>query len=250
MYFLINLTCLPTSLLNIRPFIWSVNLDIGLIKIRKCLVSFLNSIIKNKLGFTWEISSSIRSAAESGVPSATLHPRWSTHRLYLHPNLRFSRSLHHGEARLGHESKVHNSEGPYSHSDFRFSSFFWGPLPPENRTFRHPNLSTKDLRNLLMFLLFFFCLDTVLNILYQGLQSKAIASISAESLQEVCSSCQKKMAQHFTMLLQVSESVIGSDLWPVAKLSIYSNRSCYANLQLSRTIKTIVYLHSMTCCYA
>ena len=30
----------------------------------------------------------------------------------------------------------------------------------------------------------------------------------------------------------------------------HSNRSCYANLQLSRTIKTIVNLHSMTCCYA
>ena len=29
----------------------------------------------------------------------------------------------------------------------------------------------------------------------------------------------------------------------------HSNRSCYANLQLSRTIKTIVNLHSMTCCY-
>ena len=28
------------------------------------------------------------------------------------PDLRFSRSLHYGEARLGHESKVHNSEGP------------------------------------------------------------------------------------------------------------------------------------------
>ena len=30
----------------------------------------------------------------------------------------------------------------------------------------------------------------------------------------------------------------------------HSNRSCYANLQLSRTIRTIVNLHSMTCCYA
>ena len=30
----------------------------------------------------------------------------------------------------------------------------------------------------------------------------------------------------------------------------HSNRSCYANLQLSRTIKTIVHLYSMTCCYA
>ena len=30
----------------------------------------------------------------------------------------------------------------------------------------------------------------------------------------------------------------------------HSNRSCYANLQLFRTIKTIVNLHSMTCCYA
>ena len=30
----------------------------------------------------------------------------------------------------------------------------------------------------------------------------------------------------------------------------HSNRSCYVNLQLSRTIKTIVHLHSMTCCYA
>ena len=30
----------------------------------------------------------------------------------------------------------------------------------------------------------------------------------------------------------------------------HSNRSCYANLQLSRIIKTIVNLHSMTCCYA
>ena len=68
---------------------------------------------------------------------------------YLHPDLRFSRSLHHGEARLGHESKVHNSEGPYSHSDFRFSSFFWGPLPPENRTFPSPKFIHKDLRNLL-----------------------------------------------------------------------------------------------------
>ena len=30
----------------------------------------------------------------------------------------------------------------------------------------------------------------------------------------------------------------------------YSKRSCYANLQLSRTIKTIIVnLHSMTCCY-
>ena len=29
----------------------------------------------------------------------------------------------------------------------------------------------------------------------------------------------------------------------------HSNRSCYANLQLSRTIKTIVNLHSTTCCY-
>ena len=62
---------------------------------------------------------------------------------YLHPDLRFSRSLHHGEARLGHESKVHYSEGPYSHSDFRFSSFFWGPLPPENHTFRHPKFIHK-----------------------------------------------------------------------------------------------------------
>ena len=30
----------------------------------------------------------------------------------------------------------------------------------------------------------------------------------------------------------------------------HSNKSCYANLQLSRTIKTILNLHSMTCCYA
>ena len=30
----------------------------------------------------------------------------------------------------------------------------------------------------------------------------------------------------------------------------HSNRSCYANLQLSRTIKTIINLHSMTCYYA
>ena len=30
----------------------------------------------------------------------------------------------------------------------------------------------------------------------------------------------------------------------------HSNRSCYANLQLSVTIKTIVNLHSITCCYA
>ena len=29
-----------------------------------------------------------------------------------------------------------------------------------------------------------------------------------------------------------------------------SNRSCYANLRLSITIKTIVNLHSMSCCYA
>ena len=69
---------------------------------------------------------------------------------YHHPDLRFSRSLHLGEARLGHESKVHNSEGPYSHSDFRFSSFFWGPLPPENRTFPSPKFIHKDLCDLLM----------------------------------------------------------------------------------------------------
>ena len=30
----------------------------------------------------------------------------------------------------------------------------------------------------------------------------------------------------------------------------HSNRSCYANLQLSSTIKTIVNLHSMNCCCA
>ena len=36
----------------------------------------------------------------------------------------------------------------------------------------------------------------------------------------------------------------------VAKLNIASNSSCYANLQLSRAIKTIVNLHGMTCCYA
>ena len=65
-------------------------------------------------------------------------------------DLRFSRSRHHGEARLGHERKVHNSEGPYSHSDFRFSSFFWGPLPPEKRIFPSPKFIHKDLRNLLM----------------------------------------------------------------------------------------------------
>ena len=36
----------------------------------------------------------------------------------------------------------------------------------------------------------------------------------------------------------------------VSKLRLaYSNRLCCANLQLSRTIKTIVNLHSMTCCY-
>ena len=29
------------------------------------------------------------------------------------------------------------------HSDFRFSSFFWRPLPPENRTFRHPKFIHK-----------------------------------------------------------------------------------------------------------
>ena len=31
---------------------------------------------------------------------------------------------------------------------------------------------------------------------------------------------------------------------------MHSTRSCYANLQLSRTIKTIVSFHSMNCCYA
>ncbi len=30
-----------------------------------------------------------------------------------------------------------------------FLQLFWGPLPPKNRTFRHPNLATKDLRDLL-----------------------------------------------------------------------------------------------------
>ena len=62
---------------------------------------------------------------------------------YLHPDLRFSRSLHHGEARLGHESKVHNSEGPYSHSDFRYSSFCLGAVPSENRTFPSPKFIHK-----------------------------------------------------------------------------------------------------------
>ena len=88
--------------------------------------------------------------AHSGFDRLQIYP---THRAKsteqfraLHPDLRFSRSLHHGKARLGHESKVHNSEGPYSHSNFRFSSFFWGPLPPENRTFPSPKFIHKDLR--------------------------------------------------------------------------------------------------------
>ena len=33
---------------------------------------------------------------------------------------------------------------------FASTAFSGGNLPPENRTFRHPNLSTKDLRDLLI----------------------------------------------------------------------------------------------------
>ena len=81
---------------------------------------------------------------------------------YLHPDLRFSRPLHHGEARLGHESKVHNSEGPYCHSDFRFCSFFWGPLPAENRTFPSPKFIHKDLLDLLTGLIY-ICMHEDIN---------------------------------------------------------------------------------------
>ncbi|XP_028408410.1 transportin-3-like [Dendronephthya gigantea] len=50
-------------------------------------------------------------------------------------------------------------------------------------------------------------LDLFLHILYQGLQSKELASVSAESLQKVCSSCQKKMAHHFEILLQIVQAI-------------------------------------------
>lgn len=64
-------------------------------------------------------------------------------------------------------------------------------------------------------------LDTVLSILYQGLQTKELASISAESLQEVCSSCQKKMAQHFTILLQIVQVIDSLSITATATLEFF-----------------------------
>lgn len=50
-------------------------------------------------------------------------------------------------------------------------------------------------------------LDLVLNIVYQGLQTKDLSSVSAESLQKVCTACQKKMAHHFSILLQIVQAI-------------------------------------------
>jgi hypothetical protein len=47
----------------------------------------------------------------------------------------------------------------------------------------------------------------VLHILYQGLQIQDLSSVSAESWQKVCTSCQKKMAHHFTILLQIVQAI-------------------------------------------
>ena len=45
---------------------------------------------------------------------------------YLHPDLRFSRSLHHGEARLGHESKVHTMRALTLTLTFAYPAFSGG----------------------------------------------------------------------------------------------------------------------------
>ena len=50
------------------------------------------------------------------------------------------------------------------------------------------------------------------------------------------------------LCLSVYQSVYLSVNLFVCLLVCSGDRSCYANLQLSRTIKTIVNLHSMTCC--
>ncbi|CAB3980536.1 transportin-3-like isoform X2 [Paramuricea clavata] len=50
-------------------------------------------------------------------------------------------------------------------------------------------------------------LDLVLQILYQGLQTQDLSCVSAESLQKVCTSCQKRMAHHFTILLQIVQAI-------------------------------------------
>jgi hypothetical protein len=50
-------------------------------------------------------------------------------------------------------------------------------------------------------------LDLVLHILYQGLQTKDLSCVSAKSLQKVCTSCQKRMAHHFSILLQIVQAI-------------------------------------------
>ena len=55
---------------------------------------------------------------------------------------------------------------------------------------------------------------------------------------------------HFTSLhmnLTLAKKVPSSRLSYTSGEAKHSNRSCYANLQLSGTIKTIANLHSMTC---
>lgn len=64
-------------------------------------------------------------------------------------------------------------------------------------------------------------LDAILLILYQGLQSKNISSVSAESLQKVCSSCQKKMAQHFTILLEIVKAIDSLSISTTAVLEFF-----------------------------
>ena len=64
-------------------------------------------------------------------------------------------------------------------------------------------------------------LDLVLHILYQGLQTKDLSCVSAKSLQRVCTSCQKKMAHHFTVLLQIVQAIDSLSISAAAILEFF-----------------------------
>ena len=88
--------------------------------------------------------------------------------------------------------------------------------------------------------LYLLHLDLVLHVLYQSLQSTELSSVSAESLQKVCTSCQKRMAPHFTILLQIVQAIDSLSISASAILEFFQGicGSFYEKIASSSTLRS------------